>query len=127
MEDVGSGFRRNESEGTEPHHAWNYWKKRGEIEQAKKEVRCLSALLTFARQTGVIKHENPCFDLKFPESKARDLQARASSATPSADLQCARQTYSANAFQLQWQRLLAKCKKEGFTDHFTSIISGRSE
>lgn len=26
-----------------------------------------------ARQTGVIKHENPCFDLKFPESKAHDL------------------------------------------------------
>lgn len=57
----------------EPHHAWNYWKKRGEIEQAKKEVRCLSAVLTFARQIGVIKHENPCFDLKFPESKARDV------------------------------------------------------
>jgi integrase len=52
----------------EPHHAWNYWKQRGEIEQAKKEVRCLSALLTFARRTGAIKHENPCFDLKFPEN-----------------------------------------------------------
>lgn len=47
----------------EPHHAWNYWKKRGEIEQARKEVRCLSALLTFARQTGAITHENPCFKL----------------------------------------------------------------
>jgi integrase len=56
----------------EPHHVWRYWRARGEIEQAKKEVRCLSAMLTFARQDGVIKHENPCFGLKFPESKARD-------------------------------------------------------
>jgi integrase len=56
----------------EPHHAWNYWKKRGEIEQAKKEVRCLSALLTFARQVGAIKHPNPCFKLMLPESDPRD-------------------------------------------------------
>lgn len=56
----------------EPHHVWNYWKKRGEIEQAKKEVRCLSALLTFARQVGAIKHPNPCFKLMLPESKPRD-------------------------------------------------------
>jgi integrase len=56
----------------EPHHAWNYWKQRGEIEQAKKEVSCLSALLTFARRTGVIKHENPCFKLQFPQSKPRE-------------------------------------------------------
>lgn len=55
----------------EPHHAWNYWKKRGEIEQAKKEVRCLSAILTYARQTGVITHENPCYKLRFPDSKPR--------------------------------------------------------
>lgn len=56
----------------EPHHAWNYWKQRGEIEQAKKEVRCLSAILTFARQTGAITHPNPCYKLQFPQSKARD-------------------------------------------------------
>lgn len=56
----------------EPHHAWNYWKQRGEIEQAKKEVRCLSAIMTFARQIGVIKHENPCYKLQFPQSKPRD-------------------------------------------------------
>jgi integrase len=176
----------------EPHHAWNYWKKRGEIEQAKKEVRCLSALLTFARQTGVIKHENPCFDLKFPESKARDLyvtdemflfvRERAPTMIGYAmdlayitgmdqgtirklerrhltdegiefergktgKLQLVEwndelklvieaikrerpqlrqvlicnargKAFTANAFQLQWQRLLAKCKTEGFADHF---------
>lgn len=56
----------------EPHHAWNYWKQRGEIEQAKKEVRCLSAILTFARQTGAITHPNPCYKLQFPQSKPRD-------------------------------------------------------
>lgn len=176
----------------EPHHAWNYWKTRGEIEQAKKEVRCLSALMTFARQVGVIRHENPCFKLQFPESKPRDhyvtdeaflfvrdraptmigyamdlayiagmdqgtirkLERRNLTAEgiqfergktgkfqliewsdelsgvveaikrESPQLRqvliCNRRgkAYSANAFQLQWQRLLAKCKADGFTDHF---------
>lgn len=176
----------------EPHHAWKYWKARGEIEQGKKEVRCLSALLTFARQQGVIKHENPCFDLKFPETKPRDLYvtddaflfvreraptmigyamdlayiAGMDQATirklerrnlTSEGIQFERgktgklqliewndelramvnavlrhppqlrqalicnrrgKAYSANAFQLQWQRLLTKCKKDGFVDHF---------
>lgn len=176
----------------EPHHAWTYWKKRGEIEQAKKEVRCLSALLTFARRVGIIKHENPCFGLQFPESKPRDhyvtdeaflfVRERAQPmigyamdiallagldegticklerkhltdegilfergktgklqlvewndelrATIAALLKerpqlrraliCNRkgQPYSPNGFQSQWQRLMRKCKKEGFTEHF---------
>lgn len=176
----------------EPHHAWNYWKKRGEIEQAKKEVRCLSAILTFARQTGAISHENPCFKLRFPDSKPRDhyvtdeaflfVRERAQPMIGYAmDLAyiagmdegtirklerrnvtdegiefergktgklqliewndelravvksilrekpqvrqvliCNRQgkPYSANGFQSQWQRLMRKCKKEGFTEHF---------
>jgi integrase len=176
----------------EPHHAWNYWKKRGEIEQAKKEVRCLSAVLTFARQTGVITHENPCYKLRFPDSKPRDhyvtddafsfvrdraqpmigyamdlallagmdegtirtlerrnltdegiefergktgklqliewndeLRAVVRSILRLAPqfrqvLICNRQgkPYSANGFQSQWQRLMRKCKKEGFTEHF---------
>lgn len=176
----------------EPHHAWNYWKQRGEIEQGKKEVRCLSALLTFARQTGAIKHPNPCFKLMLPESKPRDqyvtdeaflfVRERAQPmighamdlayiagmdegtirklerrnvtddgiefergktgklqliewndelrAVVKAILRekpqvrqvliCNRQgkPYSANGFQSQWQRLMRKCKKAGFTDHF---------
>lgn len=176
----------------EPHHAWNYWKKRGEIEQAKKEVRCLSAILTYARQTGVISHENPCFDLKFPDSKPRDhyvtdeafsfVRDRAQPMIGYAmDLAylagmdegtirklerrnitdegiefergktgklqliewndelravvknilrlppqvrqvliCNRKgkPYSANGFQSQWQRLIRKCKKAGFAEHF---------
>jgi hypothetical protein len=56
----------------EPHHVWRYWRSRGEIEQAKKEVRCLSAVLTFGRQEGAIKHPNPCFGLQLPGSKPRD-------------------------------------------------------
>ena len=28
------------------------------------------------------------------------------------------QPYTANGFQSQWQRLMRKCKKAGFTDHF---------
>lgn len=176
----------------EPHHPWTYWKKRGEIEQAKKEVRCLSALLTFARQVGVIKHQNPCFGLHFPESPSRDhyvtdeaflfVRERAQPmigyamdiaylagidegticklerkhltdegilfergktgklqlvewndelrATIAALLKerpqlrraliCNRkgQPYSPNGFQSQWQRLMRKCKKQGFTEHF---------
>lgn len=55
----------------ESHHAWNYWKKRGEIEQAKKEIRCLSVLLTYGKRTGAFSHENPCFGLQLPESPPR--------------------------------------------------------
>lgn len=55
----------------EPHHVWKYWKERGGIEQGKKEVRCLSALLTFARRVGAIKHPNPCFGLQLPQSPPR--------------------------------------------------------
>jgi len=176
----------------EPHHAWNYWKKRGEIEQAKKEVRCLSVLMTYARQTGVISHENPCYKLRFPDSKPRDhyvtddafsfvrdraqpmigyamdlaylagmdegtirklerrnltddgiefergktgklqliewndeLRAVVKSIlrlSPQVRqvLICNRQgkPYSPNGFQSQWQRLMRKCKKDGFTEHF---------
>jgi integrase len=176
----------------EPHHAWNYWKKRGEIEQAKKEVRCLSAIMTYARQTGVISHENPCYKLRFPDSKPRDhyvtddafsfvrdraqpmigyamdlaylagmdegtirklerrnltddgiefergktgklqliewndeLRAVVKSIlrlSPQVRqvLICNRQgkPYSPNGFQSQWQRLMRKCKQEGFKEHF---------
>lgn len=176
----------------EPHHAWNYWKQRGEIEQAKKEVRCLSAVLTFARQIGVIKHENPCYKLQFPQAKPRDhyvtddaflfVRERAQPMIGFAmdlayiagmdegtirklerrnitdegvefergktgklqliewndelraivaallrerpqvrrALICNRkgQPYSANGFQSQWQRLMRKCKKDGFKEHF---------
>lgn len=56
----------------EPHHVWRYWKERGGIEQGSKEVRCLSALLTFARRTGAIKHPNPCFGLQLPRCAPRD-------------------------------------------------------
>lgn len=56
----------------ESHHVWRYWKARGEIEQGKHEIRCLSALLTFAKREGAISHPNPCFGLQLPESKARD-------------------------------------------------------
>jgi integrase len=47
----------------EPHHAWTYWRKRGETEQAKHEIRAMSALLTYARQVGARSTDNPWFDL----------------------------------------------------------------
>ncbi len=55
----------------EPHHVWRYWKTRGGIEQGSKEVRCLSALLTFAKRTGAISHPNPCFGLQLPRTPPR--------------------------------------------------------
>lgn len=59
-------------EDIEPHHVWTYWTKRGRIEQARHEIRALSALLTFARRIGARKSPNPCFGLQLPMSKPRD-------------------------------------------------------
>lgn len=59
-------------EDLEPHHVWTYWTKRGRTEQARHEIRALSALLTFARRIGARKSPNPCFGLQLPMSKPRD-------------------------------------------------------
>jgi integrase len=59
-------------EDVEPHHVWKYFRERGEGEGARHEVRCLSALMTYARQVGAIKHENPCFGLQLPSGGPRD-------------------------------------------------------
>lgn len=176
----------------ESHHVWNFWKKRGEIEQAKKEVRCLSTILTYGKRTGAFSHENPCFGLQLPQSQPREhyvtdeaflfVRERAQPMVGYAmdlallggmdegticrlerkdlteegirfgrsktgkeqiiewndelrltaqallrerpqlrrALICNRkgQPYTPNGFQSQWQRLMRKCKAEGFTDHF---------
>jgi len=65
-------FGHMRPEDLEPHHVWQYFRARGEGEAARHEVRCLSALMTFARQCGAIKHENPCFDLQLPSAGPRD-------------------------------------------------------
>jgi integrase len=176
----------------EPHHVWRYWKARGGIEQGSKEVRCLSAVLTFARRVGSISHPNPCFGLQLPRSAPRQhyvtddaylfVRERAQpmigyamdlayiagldegtirllerrhltddgieferGKTGKAQLIewndelelivagvlrerpqlrrfliCNRKglAYSLNGFQSQWQRLMRRCKAEGFTEHF---------
>lgn len=56
----------------DPSDAWNYYRERGETEQAKHEVRALSALLTFARRIGAAKRPNPCFGLHLTGSGPRD-------------------------------------------------------
>jgi len=56
-------FGKMSPEAIEPHHAWTYWKKRGETEQAKKEIRAMSALITYARKVGARKADNPWFKL----------------------------------------------------------------
>lgn len=56
-------FGKMSASDIEPHHAWTFWRKRGETEQAKKEIRAMSALLTYARQVGARKTDNPWFKL----------------------------------------------------------------
>jgi integrase len=56
-------FGKMDPADIEPHHGFTYFKKRGETEQARKEVRAVSALLTYARQVGARKTENPFFAL----------------------------------------------------------------
>ncbi len=65
---VEKAFGPMDPDKIEPHHAWGFWKARGETEQARKEVRALSVLMTFARRIGARKGENPCFDLQLPGS-----------------------------------------------------------
>ncbi len=57
----------------EDHHVWTYWRQRGQTEQARHEIRALSALLTFGRQCGAVKKPNPCYALKLPGAKPRNL------------------------------------------------------
>jgi hypothetical protein len=66
-------FGKMSAADIEPHHAWTYWRKRGETEQAKKEIRAMSALITYARQVGARKADNPWFalNLEVKGKKAR--------------------------------------------------------
>lgn len=64
-------FGQMSAEEIEPHHVWNFWRARGETEQARHEVSALSALLTFARQCGARKTDNPCFKLGKKSAKHR--------------------------------------------------------
>lgn len=57
----------------EPHHAWTYWRTRGETEQARHEIRAMSALLTYARQRGARTTDNPWFKLGFKGSPQREV------------------------------------------------------
>jgi len=65
-------FGHMSAEDIEAHHVWTYWKTRGKGEQARHEIRTLSAVLTFARRIGALKRPNPCFGLQLPGSVARD-------------------------------------------------------
>lgn len=56
----------------EPADVFKFWLGRGQIEQAKHEIRALSAVMTFGRQIGAYKHPNPCFGLRLPESPPRE-------------------------------------------------------
>lgn len=56
-------FGKMSAAAIEPHHAWTYWRRRGETEQAKHEIRAMSVLLTYARQEGARLTDNPWFEL----------------------------------------------------------------
>lgn len=66
-------FGRTNPQAIEPHHVWTYWRKRGQTEQARHEIRALSALLTYARQCGARTTDNPCYALKLPGAQPRTL------------------------------------------------------
>lgn len=55
-----------------PSDVWNFYRARGETEQAKHDVRGLSVVLTFARQIGALNTPNPCFGLRLTGSGPRD-------------------------------------------------------
>ena len=59
----------------ESHHVWRYWRDRGRTSGAKHEIRCLSALLTYAKQNGAINGQNPCFGLHL-ETEGGDTRDR---------------------------------------------------
>jgi integrase len=65
-------FGKTRPEDIEPHHVFTYWQRRGKTEQARHEIRALSALLTYARRMGARRAPNPCFGLQLPQSKARE-------------------------------------------------------
>lgn len=66
-------FGKMRPKDVEPHHIWTFWRERGETEQARHEIRAVSALLTYARQTGARATDNPCYNLKLPGAKPRTL------------------------------------------------------
>lgn len=68
---VVKAFGRMQPEQIEPHHVWGFWEARGRTEQARHEVRALSALLTYARRTGARRSPNPCFGLQLPGAPPR--------------------------------------------------------
>lgn len=66
-------FGKMDPEKIEPHHIWTYWRERKETEQARHEIKAISALLTYARQCGARKSDNPCFNLRLPGAAPRDV------------------------------------------------------
>lgn len=68
---IRKAFGKMQPEEIEPHHVWGYWEARGKTEQARHEIRALSALLTYARRVGARTRPNPCFGLQLPQSKRR--------------------------------------------------------
>jgi integrase len=72
LKPIEKAFGHMAPDDIEPSDAWNYYRARGEIEQAKHEIRALSAVLSFGRRIGACKKPNPCFGLRLEGSGARD-------------------------------------------------------
>jgi len=71
LKPIEKAFGHMAPDDIEPSDAWNYYRARGEIEQAKHEVRALSAVLSFGRRIGACKKPNPCFGLRLEGSGER--------------------------------------------------------
>jgi integrase len=54
-----------------PSHVWEFWQARGRTEQARHEVRALSAVLSAGVRWGAIER-NPCIGLRLPGGGPRD-------------------------------------------------------
>lgn len=65
-------FGEMTSDDIEPSDVWNYYRARGETEQAKHDVRGLSAVLSFALKIGARTKPNPCFGLRLAGGGSRD-------------------------------------------------------
>lgn len=72
LKPIEKAFGHMVPDDIEPSDVWNYYRARGEIEQAKHECRALSAVLSFGRRIGACKKPNPCFGLRLAGSGPRD-------------------------------------------------------
>ncbi len=71
LQRVAKVFGRVPPRSITPGMVTTYWRRSGQTEGARHEVRALSAILTFGRQIGALDGHNPCFGLQLPRTPPR--------------------------------------------------------